>query len=188
MRALLPGLTAAAALGAAAVAAPHLGLTHPWPLLLGALLLVVGGAPAGAGALLARAGAAGVGVLVGWVAYAVRMALLAPDLVATHALVLALAVVVVALAAAPLGTWALWSGLLGVAAYHGVYEPLLAADPAGFLTTSPAAVLSTALGLGVGAAVGALAGSVGTIRSAPTTAQPQAGAGATGGVDTQVPA
>ena len=158
MRVLAGGVVITVLVAVAALGRDQLQLDSAWPLLVG-LALALAPFPAGRTPLASlglRLAAAVVGVLVGWVALAARMGLLAPDLAASEALVLGGALLILALLAIPVGTDAMWPAILGVALFHGVYEPTLAADPAGFLSTSPPAILSTLVVLAFGVAVGML--------------------------------
>lgn len=94
-----------------------------------------------------RVGGFVVGFAAAWLGYALRAAAL-PDTAGGRAVaVLLVLLVCVAVAVATRGRLPLWSALLGAAAMAGSYEYPYAADPSGFLTTSPVsatAVLVTA--------------------------------------------
>lgn len=156
MRTLIVGGVSLLALGLLALGRDDLGISAAWPLLLG---LAVALAPAtdATRALLVRLGAAVVGVLLGWFATALRMGLLAPDLAVSEAISLGAALLVLALLAIPFGVDALWAGALGIALFQGIYQPVLDADPAGFLSTSPPALVSSLVVLALGAGAGGLA-------------------------------
>jgi|tagenome__1003787_1003787.scaffolds.fasta_scaffold20669436_2 hypothetical protein len=114
------------------------------------------------------AGFAG-GVLVTWISYLVRAALL-PDTVGGRAaatfLVLALCVVI---ATAARGRIPLWSTLAGAATFFGAYEAAFAAAPPEVATTSLTALTAVALT----GALGFLAASFAAPVAAPTTSGAQ---------------
>lgn len=164
--------------GIAGLTAGGLGLTSAWPVLLGVVLaLAATSASSGrspAAMLAIRGGCAVLGAALGWVAYAIRVGVLPPDLATTQALVLVGALIIIGGVSALLGPDAFWAGALGLAAFSGVFEPILAADPAGFLSTSPPALVATVLGLAVGLGGGLLGRAAGELLGADgrATARP----------------
>ncbi|MGN8244498.1 hypothetical protein ACTHAM_001401 [Cellulomonas soli] len=95
----------------------------------------------------ARVGGFVAGFVAAWLGYGLRAAVL-PDSPGGRAVaVLVVVLVCLAIAVGTRGRLPLWSTLLGAAAMAGSYEYPYAADPSGFLTTSPVsatAVLVTA--------------------------------------------
>ncbi|MTV26668.1 hypothetical protein FTX61_14785 [Nitriliruptoraceae bacterium ZYF776] len=175
-RGVVAGTAAVVAVGVVAVLRPSLGLASAWPAIVGASLVLLGGRGDAAGvASVARTAAAVLGAVVAWVAYAVRLLVFGPDVASAQALVLVVGLLVVLLVTGWLGHGAAWAGALGFATFHGVFEPVMDADPPGFLATSPSVLLATsaALVLGaVGAAAGAaVAGSVSPRRRSEVEAE-----------------
>ena len=112
---------------------------------LGAALALVPG-----DGVVARVGGFALGLIVAWVAYAVRAAAL-PDAAVGRTLAVVVALLLcVGIALVTVGRLPLWTLLLGAAAMAGAYETAYAANPSAVLSTSPVwatAVLMTA-GLG----------------------------------------
>jgi hypothetical protein len=109
---------------------------------------VLGLVPSGAAP--ERAGAWTVGLLLAWLGYAARAALL-PDTSSGRAVAVALVVLAVAaVAALSRGRLSLWAGLLGVASMVAAYEVTFSQAQSSFWADSTAAVTSIALVTGVG--------------------------------------
>lgn len=163
-RILIRGAVLALVAAVLALSGGALGIDTLWPVLLAAAVGL-----AAASSLSVGRGAAFVGgVLVGWVALAIRAGLL-PDTVAARAIVVVIGIAVVtAIAAATADLAPMWAGLAGYAAFAAFAEPILAASPTGFLGESVVAVvtvlLATALGFGA-ALLGDLAASFGSSTS-----------------------
>jgi hypothetical protein len=129
-----------------------IGITTVWPVLLG---VAVGLAvwPLSLG----RVGAFVLGAVIGWVAMAAYAGFL-PQVGSSRALVVLLGVAllaVVAVLSADLVPF--WAGLIGYAAFTGLYEPMYADSPTLFLSESPAALLTVLLAGAVGLAIAGLA-------------------------------
>ncbi len=103
---------------------------------------------------LVRLGGAAAGVIIAWVGYVVRAAVL-PDSSAGRAVTFALVLLACVALAAVVNAVPLWSLLLGVAAVAGAYEYTFAAAPTEVASTSLTAVTA----LLITAAVGFLASS-----------------------------
>jgi hypothetical protein len=150
-RTLICGVVLALLAAVVAVTGSALGITTLWPLLLGA---AVGFAAVPVS--LGRVSAFVLGAVVSWVAMALRAGFL-PDLPASRAIVVAGAVLLLAVVAAVTANRApLWAGLVGYAAFAGLYEPLYAATPTAFLTESPTALLTVLLAGAIGVAAAEL--------------------------------
>jgi hypothetical protein len=145
---LAGGIVAVAATLAVLVGAPF-GLELDTYALIGvAMGAVVALVPVGRPGL--RLAGFASGVLVAWIGYLVRAALL-PDTVSGRAaatfLVLAVCAVVAALAS---GRIPVWSTLAGAATFFGAYEATFAAAPPEVATTSITAVTAVALTAAIG--------------------------------------
>jgi hypothetical protein len=127
------------------------GLTSVWPVLL--VAAVAFARPLRVGLVLAVL----IGAVAWWFGLALRAGVL-PD--ATSSLVIA-AVVAVAIctvaAALSHERLPLWAGLVGIALFGAIYEPIFAAEPTKFLSQSVLALASVvvAVGLGTFAAIAA---------------------------------
>ena len=120
--------------------------------------------------LLRRLAAFAVGVVVAWLGYAVRAAML-PDSDLGRAVDFALVVLAVTLVAGlSFGRLPLWSQLLGVAAVAGAYETTYTANPPLFASESVVAVTSVVLT----AVIGVLVASLGAPAAQPTAAADRA--------------
>lgn len=98
----------------------------------------------------------GLGVLVGWLGYVVRAALL-PDSTAGRAVLVALVIALaVGVAAVSMNRLPLWSTLLGVAAMVGVYEAAYAVAPPEVVGTSITAVTTLLITVMAGFLAGAI--------------------------------
>jgi hypothetical protein len=152
-RTLLAGLLLAVLVVLLAAAGDLLSLAVTWPVLLGAAVALVPGT-----GIAGRIGALLVGALAGWIAYALRAAVL-PDLGVSVGISLAIAVLVVTAAAvASVERLPLWAGLTGVAAFAGLYDAAYRASPTDFLAQSTVALTTLLLAVALGAAGGMLAG------------------------------
>lgn len=129
-----------------------IGITTVWPVLLGVAVGL-----ASAPATLGRIAAYVVGALASWAAMALGAALLPQSGVADAiALLVGLAIVVV-IAAVTADQVPLWAGLVGYAAFAGLYEPVFAANPTLFLSESPVALMTVLLAGALGMAVASFA-------------------------------
>lgn len=98
---------------------------------------------------LQRLAGVGAGVLVAWIGYVVRAAML-PDTAGGQAAAFALVLLACVLIAVAVDALPLWSLLLGVAAVAGAYEYTFAAAPTEVVSTSLTAVTSLLLTLAAG--------------------------------------
>lgn len=96
-----------------------------------------------------RLGGAAIGVLIAWVGYVVRAAVL-PDSAGGRAVTFALVLLACVALAAVVDALPLWSLLLGVAAVAGAYEYTFAAAPTEVVSTSLTAVTALLLTAAVG--------------------------------------
>lgn len=129
-----------------------IGITTIWPVLLG---VAVGLAvwPLSLG----RVGAYVLGAVIGWVAMAAYAGFL-PQVGFSRALTVLLGVGLLAVVAALSADLVpFWAGLIGYAAFAGLYEPMYAESPTLFLSESPAALLTVLLAGAVGLAIAGLA-------------------------------
>lgn len=141
---LLRGGVIAVAAGLVAALPATLGLSSPWPVLLVAAVALA--RPLRPGAIAAVL----VGAAAWWLGIALRAGVLADT---TSSLVIAAVVAVgVCTAAAVISRerLPLWAGLLGIAAFGGIYEPMFADEPTKFLTQSVLALASVVVAVGVG--------------------------------------
>jgi hypothetical protein len=107
-----------------------------------------------------RLGAFLLGVVVAWVGYAVRAAVL-PDVPSGEAIALVIVVALLTLMAVLTGgRLPLWAGLLGGAALFGSYEELYVAAPYNFLSQSVVAVSSMLVPVSLGFLVGVVSSSL----------------------------
>jgi hypothetical protein len=151
-RTLLAGVLLALLVPALAAAGALLALDTVWPVLLAAAIMLVPGA-----APLPRLVAFLVGTAVGWMGFAIRVAVL-PDLPVSPGIALAVAVLAVtAMAIASADRLPLWAGLAGVAAFSGIYELTYRATPTAFTTQSTIAFTTLLLAAALGAAAGVIA-------------------------------
>ncbi|MFI2754557.1 hypothetical protein ACGIF2_14705 [Cellulomonas sp. P22] len=105
-----------------------------------------------------RAAAFAVGFAAAWLGYLLRASAL-PDAPSGRAVaVLVVLLVCLAVGAGTRGRLPLWAALLGAAAMAGSYEAAYAADPSGFVTTSPVAATAVLLTAGAGFFATALLG------------------------------
>jgi hypothetical protein len=132
-----------------------IGITTVWPVLLG---IAVGLAvyPLSLG----RVGAYVLGAVLGWVAMALYAGFL-PHVGGSRALIVLIGVGLLAVVAALSADLVpLWAGLVGYAAFTGLYEPLYAESPTLFLQESPGALLTVLLSGAVGLAIAGVAAMV----------------------------
>lgn len=165
---LLRGVVVAGAAAIVAALPDLLGLSSPWPILLvTAVAFAAPARPAVIGAVLVGAGS-------WWLGIALRAGFL-PD--ATSSLVIA-AVIAVAIctlvATFTRERMPLWAGLVGIALFGAIYEPMFASEPTRFLSQSPLALASVVVAIGIGtlAAIAAdlIAGRpIRSLTAAPTT-------------------
>ncbi|WP_052665476.1 hypothetical protein [Nitriliruptor alkaliphilus] len=158
-----------------------LGLASAWPVIIG---VVVFAARSGMGSAepaaepvagVLRAAAAIAGAVVAWAAFAVRVGVLGPDIPAAQTVTFVGGLVLVVAFGLVLRHGAWWAAAAGYATFHGVFEPILDADPAGFLTSSPPALLATALALAAGTGAAAVASLLrGPANVSTATARPSA--------------
>jgi hypothetical protein len=129
-----------------------IGITTVWPVLLG-VAVGLAAAPATMGRIIAYV----VGAVASWAAMALGAALLPQsDLANALALLVGLAIIVV-IAIVTSDQVPLWAGLVGYAAFAGLYEPVFAANPTLFLSESPAALVTVLLAGALGLAVASFA-------------------------------
>lgn len=129
-----------------------IGITTVWPVLLGVAVGLA--APP---ATLGRIAAFVVGAIASWGAMALGAALLPQSgLADAIALLVGLAIIVI-IAAVTADQVPLWTGLVGYAAFAGLYEPIFAANPTLFLTESPVALVTVLLAGALGLAVASFA-------------------------------
>jgi hypothetical protein len=129
-----------------------IGITTVWPVLLG---VAVGLAvwPLSLG----RVGAYVLGAVIGWVAMAMYAGFL-PQVGSSRAIVVFLGVALLAaVAALSADLVPFWAGLIGYAAFSGLYEPMFVESPTMFLSQSPGALLTVLLAGAVGLAIAGLA-------------------------------
>lgn len=151
-RTVINGAVVALLAALLAATAGALGITTIWPVLLAVAVGLVAGH-----VTLGRIAAFAVGALVSWLAMALGAAALPQtglaDAIAVFLGLAILAVISIATAdRAPL-----WAGLIGYAAFAGLYEPIFAANPTLFLSESPLALLSVLLSGALGLSIAALA-------------------------------
>ena len=163
-RILIRGAVLALVAAILALAGGALGIDTLWPVLLAAAVGV-----AAASSLSVGRGAAFVGgIVVGWIAMAIRAGLL-PDTAAAQAIVVVLGIAVItAIAAATADLAPMWAGLAGYAMFAAFYEPVFAASPTTFVADSAVALVTVLLAsaFGFGAALlGDLAASFGSSTS-----------------------
>ncbi len=129
-----------------------IGITTVWPVLLG-VAVGLAAAPATIGRIVAYA----VGALASWLAMALGAGLLPQSgLADAIALLVGLAIIVV-IATVTSDQVPLWAGLVGYAAFAGLYEPVFAANPTLFLSESPVALVTVLLAGALGIAVASFA-------------------------------
>lgn len=111
--------------------------------------------------VVARMGGFLLGVVLGWLGYAIRAQFL-PDSVGGQIIAVVLVVLLITLAAAlTFGRIPMWSLLLGAAALIGAYEYLYSAAPYNFLSESVVAVSSLLVTVALGFLVGVLSSGLG---------------------------
>ena len=149
-RILIRGAVLALVAAIVALTGGALGIESPWPVLLAAAVGLAA-FPLSAG----RAGGFVAGALVAWVAFAVQATLL-PDTALAQAVAVILGIAVLtAIAALTADLVPLWAGLVGYAAFAGLYAPVLAESPTTFLGDSAVALITVLLAaaFGFGAAL-----------------------------------
>jgi hypothetical protein len=151
-RTVIHGVVVAVLVAILAAVGSAIGITTVWPVLLG---VAVGLAawPLSLG----RVGAFVLGAVVSWVAMAMYAGFL-PHVAFSRALIVLIGVMLLTIVAALTADLVpLWAGLVGYAAFTGLYEPLYAESPTLFLSESPGALLTVLLAGAVGLAIAGLA-------------------------------
>jgi hypothetical protein len=146
-----------------AVGGGTIGVTTVWPVLLGVAVGL-----AAAPATLGRISAYVVGAIASWAAMALGAALLPQSGLADAIALLSGLVIVVVIAAVTADKVPLWAGLIGYAAFAGLYEPVFAANPTLFLSESPVALMTVLLAGALGMAVASFAALVAPANSHDT--------------------
>jgi hypothetical protein len=162
-RALAAGLLLAAVLLLLAVASDLLSISVLWPVALGAALLLAPGHR-----IAGRLGMFVGGTAAAWLGYALLAGFL-PDVRLARGLAVAVPVLLItALAVLPAARTELWAGIVGVAAFGGIYDAAFRASPTAFLSDSVTAWTTLLLTVSLGAAVGLAA----RLAAAPPTVEP----------------
>jgi hypothetical protein len=140
-----------------------IGITTVWPVLLG-VAVGLAAAPATLGRIIAYV----VGAIASWAAMALGAALLPQSGLADAIALLVGLTIVVVIAAVTADQAPLWAGLIGYAAFAGLYEPVFAANPTLFLSESPVALMTVLLAGALGMAVASFAALVAPATSRDT--------------------
>lgn len=148
LRTVIGGAVVALVAGLLALVGPGIGITTLWPFLLAAGIALAAGP-----AVASRTGAVALGVVVGFVAMALRAGVF-PDVPLSAALIVVIGVGILTLVAAlTQGLLPLWASLAGYAMFVGYYSPTYADSPTTFLADAPVALVTVLLAAGVGAIV-----------------------------------